>query len=214
MRTTFQQDSAPFNSCLVSPALGSLHQYITERYSIIAESNIDLYKKGDWIYKSGQPSTRIYEVVAGVVRTSNLTEEGEEVTADILTHTDLFGNLGILPDPFSGNAKALTDTHLRFYDICFLSNLKTTDPIVNAWFNGYIMHRWNLLEKRLLLISTRRTVTKVDFLYELFDTRVEDAHGRHHTLLELLTQKDMADLVGATRQTVAAVLKKRGSGRQ
>lgn len=192
------------------PALGSLHEYIDGLYLRDAESTIEFYKKGDWVYKSGQPSTRIYEVVAGVIRTSNLTEEGDEVTADILTHTDLFGNLGVLPDSFTGNAKALTDTHLRSYDVCFLSNLKTTDPIVNAWFNGYIMHRWSILEERVLLFSTRRTITRVNFVHERFDKKVEDAHGKHHILLELLTQKDIADLVCATRQTVSAILRKKG----
>lgn len=196
---------------MVSTAPSSLHDYITERYCQDVEPKIEFYRKGEYIYKSGEGSSKTYEVVAGAVRTSSLTEEGEEVTTDVLTYTDLFGNLGIVANTFSGIAKALADTYLRSYDTCFLSRIKTTDPVVNAWFNDYIMHRWKLLENRLLLISSRRTVNRVDFLHTLVDTNVEDAHGRSHKLLELLTQKDMADLVGATRQTVAAVLKKKGS---
>lgn len=190
--------------------MGSLHEYIDGLHLRDTESTIEFYKKGDWVYESGQPSTRIYEVVAGVIRTSNLTEEGDEVTADILTTADLFGNLGILPDSFTGNTKALTDTHLRSYDVYFLSNLKTTDPIVNAWFNGYIMRRWSILEERVLLFSTRRTTTRINFVRERFSKKVKDAHGKQHILLELLTQKDIADLVCATRQTVSAILSKKG----
>ena len=214
MNTTLQQDPATYASLSVWPALGSLHQYTSERHPDGVEPTIRLYKRGDLIYSAGQPSKRIFEVIAGVVRTSNLTVEGEEVTTDIKKQTDLFGNLGVLPDPCSEIAKALTDTYIKTYDHCFFSQLKATDPLVNTWFNDYIIHRWSLLEKRLLLVSTCRIMTRVDFLYELFDIRVSDAHGRPHKLMELLTQKDMADLMGTSRQTVSAVLKKKGYGRR
>jgi DNA-binding MarR family transcriptional regulator len=44
---------------------------------------------------------------------------------------------------------------------------------------------------------------------KLFDVPVKDANGHEYILFDLLTQKDLGDLSGVTRQTISNILKKK-----
>lgn len=185
----------------------SLHKYLSERDILLETPTLITYKKGEYIYTHGNEFLEIYEVVSGAVRISNLTENGDEVTCDILTQSDIFGNLKGLPTNLSETSKALTDTTIRIYNYEYFNNLKSSDPSIAAWFTAYLINRWTLLERRLVRINTCTTRENVAFLYKLFNVFITDSKRKRHLLLKLITQKDMADMVGATRQTVASVIK-------
>jgi CRP-like cAMP-binding protein len=189
-------------------SLPGLHGYPNGTNGSGTTGKTVMYRKGDVIYGPGGPFPGICEVLAGVVRISALTEAGEEVTTDILTRADLFGNLKALPENTTELARALTDSVVCLYDADQFGQLIATDTRAGEWFRNYLMQRWQNLERRFLRINTCKSAENVAFLYKSLNRTVNDAYGREQPILKVITQKDMADLIGATRQTVAAAMRK------
>lgn len=198
---TTLRGSTPFQE------LGGLHQYATQNSGLGKNLTTLLYKKGEAIYEPGRPFPGICEVVSGAVRISNLTEAGEEVTTEILSQTDLFGNLKALPDNHSEVAYAMVDCVICVYQAEYLTRLIAEEPLVSGWYSHYLLQRWQSLEKRLVRISSCKVIDNVFWLDQRFNHKVRDAQGREQVLRRLLTQKDMADLIGTTRQTVSIAMK-------
>ncbi len=184
-----------------------LHQFLTEQENVCYKSKTIIYKKGESIYKPGKNLRGIYEVLSGAVRISYISESGEEVTSEILTQTEIFGNLKGSAGNFTEYSKALTDSTIKIYDAELFSELKSVTPELAAWFSDYAVNRWSRLERRLLRINAYKTSDNVAFLYRELNRKITNAEGREERLIKLITQKDIADIAGATRQTVSSVIK-------
>ena len=71
------------------------------------------YRKGDLIFPEGDPADTIYLVRAGRVLLYKISEEGKEITLDILQEDDIFGENTIFENvDHSMNAKAMEDTYV------------------------------------------------------------------------------------------------------
>ena len=166
------------------------------------------FKKGETIYVPGQPLHLMYEIVEGAVKLGSYSEDGEEVVYDVLVKGDFFGNLKYLDGQFFEFSKVLVDTQVRCYDLAFFKEKIVTDHEISDWFHYYTVKRWCDAEFRLLKINARNVMEKLKFLHDRFGKNIYDIHGRKFFLFNLLTKKDLADIIGATRQTVASSLKK------
>ena len=167
-----------------------------------------VFKKGSYIYTPMQKIRHMYELVEGAVKIGSYSEDGEEVVYDVLHKADFFGNLKYLNGQFYEFSKALVDTKVRLYDLSFFKSIIVYDPKVSDWFNYYLVKRWCIAETKLLKMNSRSIAEKLDFLRDHFSKIVQDTHKNNYVLFGLLTKKDLGDLVGTTRQTVANALKK------
>ncbi|MGB5821862.1 MAG: Crp/Fnr family transcriptional regulator [Saonia sp.] len=165
-------------------------------------------KKNDYIYCPPTQYAFVYEIVEGVVKLGSYNENGEESTYDVVYEKDFFGNLKYLNNQFFEFSKALVDTRIRMYELHFFKKTIIEEPVIAEWFISYLVKRWCIAEKKLIKINERTTQQKVQFLQSSFNIKVKDIHGEIYLLYDLLTQKDLGDLIGATRQTIANTLKK------
>lgn len=191
----------------------SLYDYLLKAGGkICIESTTEiLISKNDHVYKPPQNEGFIYEILEGAVKLGSYSEQGEEYVHDILQKKDFFGNLKYLNGQFFEFSKALIDTRLRVYNLYFFKKTITKDPFLADWFISYILKRWCTSEKKLGNISGNDTRERLRFLMHLFDVTVKDAQGEEYLLFELLTQKNLGDLAGATRQTIAHLLREHHS---
>jgi hypothetical protein len=83
------------------------------------------------------------------------------------------------------------------------------NPYLSDWFISYLVKRWCISEKKLGNITGNPIEGRITFLMKLFDFPVKDANGYEYILFDLLTQKDLGDLSGVTRQTISNILKKK-----
>ena len=184
-------------------------------FSFIREKGLDLngyisevtFKRKDDVYLPGQRLSCMYEIVQGAVKLGSYDDEGAEVVYDVVVERDFFGNLKYLNGQFSEFARPLVKTRLRLYPLDFFRHLIVYEPEISEWFNYYVVKRWCNAETKLFK-SHGRTDKRVENLFQAMDLPVKDADGNSFNLLQLLTKQDIGDLVGATRQTVAAALKK------
>ena len=164
-------------------------------------------EKGELLYQPPQRITPIYEIVKGAIRIGSYSPNGEEICFDILKPGDFFGNLQYLNGQFSEFAKSLTPVVLRSYDLAFFKKITTQIPTVSEWFSHKLVSRWCRAEDRLFAVRSLNAQEKVQRILKQFQEHIEDGTGRKHSIVNLLTLQDMADLTGMTRQTVSKVIK-------
>ncbi|MEP0711819.1 Crp/Fnr family transcriptional regulator [Algoriphagus sp.] len=167
-------------------------------------------KKNEYIYNPSSEHMYIYEIVDGAVKLGSYTDEGEEFTFDVLIKDDFFGDLKYLNNQFFEFSKALVDTRLRIYSRDFFKKMVVHNPQVSEWFMSYLVKRWCSAEKKLKKLQEKKVTDKLSFLSSFFNLKIRDAKGVEYIILDLLTQKDRGNLIGATRQTVANSSKNNG----
>ncbi|MCK4748170.1 MAG: Crp/Fnr family transcriptional regulator [Bacteroidales bacterium] len=174
------------------------------------------YKKGEFIYFSDDPSSTIYLLAKGKVKILYYTEEGDEVVKSVLSTGDIFGELSLLGED---KRKDFAQVVQEGTSVCHLT-LEQMDELMkkdrNLVFkiNKLIGLRIQKLERRLESLVFKDVRTRmVEFLRDIALEKGEGG-GPEYRIDHFLTHKDMADLIGTTRQTVTTLLNElRNEGR-
>lgn len=162
--------------------------------------------KGDYVYQPGQSSTVVYELLNGVIKIGKYSGSGTEVPFEIIAPGDVFGNLNFLGgNHFFEYARTMTSCTIRTYPVQTFKELIMTDKVVAGWYNVNAIRRWCRLEARLFVICAESSRERLHWLEKNLDFEVEDNSGIIHHVLSILTQRDIASLLGLTRQTLASV---------
>lgn len=164
------------------------------------------FQKGKYIYMPPTKPNEVFQVVSGVVKIGSYTSDGEEVCYDFLFRKEVFGNLRYLNGQFFEFAKAVTDCELTTYDLCFYKKVIIQDHLVSDWFNRMVVSRWCKVESKLFKICTLSPMERILSLFEEMDRQIFDSNGKSIHLPSLMTDLEIAQLTGLTRQTVAKLL--------
>jgi CRP/FNR family transcriptional regulator len=165
------------------------------------------FSKGDNVFSEGDPGDRLYVVSDGKIKLSHAASDGRETLLAVMGPGDMFGELSLFdPGPRTASATAVTDTTL----------LGLGHQSLRAWLTG----RPEVAEALLRALAQRLRRTN-DALSDLV---FSDVPGRvAKALIELgmkfgqtradglfvehdLTQEELAQLVGASRETVNKAL--------
>jgi len=164
-------------------------------------------RRGEVLFAEGDAGDRLYVVVEGKVKLGRTAADGRENLLAVLGPGDMFGELSLFdPRPRTATASALTDTRLAALGHADLRHWLTGSPgVAEALLRALAqrLRRTNeamadlvfsdvpgRVAKALLDLSTRFGVQTADGL-----------HVRHD-----LTQEELAQLVGASRETVNKAL--------
>ena len=168
---------------------------------------IDIKKNG-YIYLPPNKENYIYEIISGAVKLGGYSDDGESFVYEVLPPAEFFGNLKYLNNQFHEYAKAIVDSKIRVYDLDFFKTMVTNNPTISNWFISYLVKRWCSAELKLKNIKEKQIEERIDYLNKHYNVEVIDAKNNAHILFDLLTKKDMGDLIGVTRQTVSSILHK------
>lgn len=192
-------------------------------FDILCPNKLDMhnhivkkYKKGDYIYFSEEPSKSVYLIASGKVKILNYTIEGNEVVKAILTKGELFGEMAMLGEERREDfAVAIDDdTLLCKMSIEEMQELMVEDRDFALNINKLIGWRIRKLERRLDAMIFKDVKTRIlDFLKEFAQERGVK-NGKQVFINSYLTHKDIADLVGTSRQTVTTYLNELKSQRK
>lgn len=151
---------------------------------------------------------RIYFLKLGTIKLVKINDEGEEMLIDILQQGDVFGDLNLeKPVDSREQFKVVSDEAI----ICtfFRENLeeimyKKPDFALNyIKFLGFNFKKIENSYKNILFKDARtRLLLLLNMLIEK-----ENAVGNRFTLPNYLTQKDIAQLICSTRQTIVSLFK-------
>ena len=165
------------------------------------------YLPGQMIFAQGEPGDRLYIIASGKVKICRRTPDGRENLQALLGPSDMFGELAVFdPAPRTSSATAVTKVRVMFAD--------------RAALRGWIVDHPQIADQ-LLRALARRLRRTIDSQVEL---TFADVHGRlAKQLLQLaqqfgsqddgaihvshdLTQEEIAQLIGASRETVNKAL--------
>ena len=175
--------------------------------NLIQELETVRFPRGATIFEEGEPGDRLYIITSGKVKLARHSLDGRENLLTVMGPSDMFGELSIFdPGPRTSSAVCVTEVHA-------------------ATMNSEMLHKWieehPEISEQLLRVLARRLRRTNASLADLIFT---DVPGRvAKTLLQLanrfgsqeggalrvnhdLTQEEIAQLVGASRETVNKAL--------
>jgi CRP-like cAMP-binding protein len=165
------------------------------------------YTRGESVFTEGEQGDTLFIVLTGKVKVGRRAADGRENMLSVMGPSDMFGELSLFdPGPRTATATVLTDARLA--------------SLAHAALRPWLNDRPEIAEQ-LLRVLARRLRRTNDALADLIFT---DVPGRvAKALLELaerfgtqegegvrvhhdLTQEELAQLVGASRETVNKAL--------
>ena len=165
---------------------------------------IRTYKKDEFIYFTDDPAKNIFLISKGKVKILNYTEEGEEVVKGILTVGDLFGEMIVLGEDKRTDFAQATEnkTNVCQMNIDELQDLMLENKKFALTINKLIGLRIRKLERRLDSLVFKDVRTRlIEFIKELSENSVKK-DNKGALISHFYTHKDIADLIGTSRQTV------------
>jgi CRP-like cAMP-binding protein len=165
------------------------------------------YHRGEAVFTEGEQGDTLFIVISGKVKIGRRAADGRENMLSVMGPSDMFGELSLFdPGPRTATATVLTDARLA--------------SLAHSSLRPWINDRPEIAEQ-LLRVLARRLRRTNDALADLIFTDVpgrvakallglaerfgsEDGNGLrvHHDL----TQEELAQLVGASRETVNKAL--------
>jgi CRP/FNR family transcriptional regulator, cyclic AMP receptor protein len=163
--------------------------------------------RGRTLFNEGDPGDRLYVVTEGKIKLGRTAADGRENLLAILGPGEMFGELSLFdPGPRTATATAVTDTSVLGLGHEELEPWLTGRPEVAAQLLGALaqrLRRTNEAMADLVFSDVPGRVAKALLdLARRFGVQSED--GLHVT--HDLTQEELAQLVGASRETVNKAL--------
>ncbi|MEM8965529.1 MAG: Crp/Fnr family transcriptional regulator [Bacteroidota bacterium] len=166
------------------------------------------YRRGDFIYLSTDRLNRLFILNQGAVKLGSYSPKGTEITYDIVCPGEFFGNLQYLPsNVFSEFAKALSSVEVHSCSTSLFKELIQEDKNVAERFHKVMVRRWCRAETKLFANASLSPTERVKKLLQQYRQEVTIDMRKPVPIHTLLTQKDIANLTGLTRQTVAQIMK-------
>ena len=163
--------------------------------------------KGQTLFKEGDAGDRLFVVVEGQLKLGTSSGDGRENLLSILGPGDMFGELSLFdPGPRTATATAVTDARVLALANDQVIGWVTAHPQVSLQLLKRLarrLRRTNEVLADLVFADVPGRVAKAIMdLGERFGTKKDDGLHVNHEL----TQEELAQLVGASRETVNKAL--------
>ncbi|RAV33300.1 CRP-like cAMP-activated global transcriptional regulator GlxR [Corynebacterium heidelbergense] len=175
--------------------------------SLIEQLDSVKFPRGTTIFNEGEPGDRLYIIVSGKVKLARHAADGRENLLTVMGPSDMFGELSIFdPGPRTSSAVCVTDVRAATMDSAMLHAWIGAHPAISEQLLRVLARRLRRTNNSLAdLIFTDvpgRVAKALLQLANRFGTQEGGALRVHHDL----TQEEIAQLVGASRETVNKAL--------
>ena len=189
-----------------SPLFNSLENADLE--GLVSSMRVQSLKQGQTLFYKGDEGTALYIIKRGAIKIVLPSKIGDEIIVTIFTVNDFFGEMALLDgEPRSANAVAIEPTEVFVLNRNnFLSFLKSNINAIRSILSS-LSKRLRLtdefLEDRCFFRISARLAKKL--------VELAESHGKKEeniVSIDLnLTQKELGDMIGATRESINKELK-------
>jgi len=163
--------------------------------------------RGQTLFKEGDAGDRLFVVVDGKLKLGTTSNDGRENLLSILGPGDMFGELSLFdPGPRTAKATAVVDSKLLALANDQVIGWVKEHPQVSLQLLGRLAQRLrkanDVLSDLVFADVPGRVAKAIIQLGERFGTKKDDGFHVNHEL----TQEELAQLVGASRETVNKAL--------
>ncbi len=160
-------------------------------------------RRGEVLFEEGEPGNRLYIITEGKVKLGHTSTDGRENLLAVLGPGEIIGELTLFdPGPRSTTATAVSPVTLLHLDHADLNAILDTNPTMGKHMLRALARRLRRTNESLadLVFSDvpGRVAKALLDLADRFGTPAEDGVHVPHDL----TQEELAQLVGASRETV------------
>ena len=166
----------------------------------------ELIEAGRHVYEFGDLADRVYVLKSGKIKITRTSDRGREFILYFIRPGEAFGELAITGrERHSGSATVIDDAFICTVGWQDFERFMLQHPAVSLELAKIIGRRKERTEGRILDLVTKDVRTRLAHtLAELADEFGRSDKGK--TLIDLrLTQTDLAQLVGSTRETTSTV---------
>jgi len=197
-----EQDAATLST---TPLLKELSEDDTR--ALLPHVHVVTLKRGDRLYDEGDIDDQLYVVIEGKVKLTRTSSDGREVLVRVQGPGDMFGELAMFDPTYrTSNASAVTDARLAAIAHNDLRDVLTDRPAIALLLLRELAQRLRVItdaNTNLIFTDVPGRVAKALLeLSDKFGTEQEDGMLVSHDL----TQEELAQLVGASRETVNKAL--------
>jgi len=178
-----------------------------ERTAVIDRARIRNFAAGEKIFSIGAPSDHMAAVLTGQVRISVPSPDGREVLLAILEGGEIFGEIAVLDGKQrTADATALTPCALAILDRHEVLSFLEQHP--SAWLSivATLCERLRRTDEQLAEVALLPLPVRLAKAILRINGSQASATTRRSNSLHL-SQRELANLVGATRETVNKCLK-------
>ena len=175
--------------------------------SLLSSLSETRLRRGETLFREGDTGDRLYVVIEGKMKLGRSSPDGRENLMAVLGPGQMFGELSLFdPGPRSLTATAVTDVTMKSLGHDELTGWLTGYPDVARGLLGQLaarLRRTNDVVADLVFSDVPGRVAKALLdLASRFGRKADDGLHVHHDL----TQEELAQLVGASRETVNKAL--------
>lgn len=173
------------------------HLQYDEMLEIVKTSKTKTFKKGEMVFRAGEPSEHLYILHKGQVKIYRLSESGKEQLIRIMEPGDFMGELALFTDEsLTSYAEALKDTEICAIHKSEMKEMLLSNPSISLKIIEEFSRRLNDTEKNIESISSR------DSEKRLASYLLEVSAGNEEITLPM-SKKDLASYMGMTRETLS-----------
>ncbi len=176
--------------------------------TIIDKVDIKNYKKNQHIYCEGDLSDRIYFLAKGSVKLSSIDQDGREFIKAILHPMALFGETSIGSQKYRCENATCLESHIsvasitvKDLKILMIQNRVLSNNIIRMLSDKVLQSEYKY--QHLIFKDARSRI--IEFLKESAEKQGRQV-GLEMLVKHTLTQQDIANITGTSRQTVTSVL--------
>lgn len=180
------------------------HLADAERDELLARARIERYAAGQRVFSKGDAESGLMAVLAGRIKLTSMSPDGNEMLFDILDGGRVFGEIALLDGkPRSHDATALEASEVLVLSRRDFIPFLEARPAICIRFMAELCARLRrtdeMVEDALFLGLPPRLAKRLLHLAETFGRAGESGHVR---IGLRLSQKDLASLVGMSRESI------------
>jgi CRP/FNR family cyclic AMP-dependent transcriptional regulator len=164
-------------------------------------------KKGQAVYSKGS-ERRIFLLVSGKVKVSEITIIGDETIKELIVPGDLFGDV-TLQNEGTGTEYAEVISERAIYYVINqeqLTSLLKSNPLLMLDYMAKIGDRFKSLESRYVFMMTRDVKSRLIYCFKEWARKEGKTQDGKVIVKNSLTHHDLANLISTSRQTVTVIL--------
>lgn len=194
-----------------SPAQGKMHQLLTdeERAQLATIASVVRFKKGEEIYRGGDPAKAVFNIISGVVKSCAGGDE-DRIFA-FLFPGDLFGLSS--EGSYVNSAKAITPVTAYQLPLPALRARLAKNAALEYQVICKLCHELRQAQRHAFLLGERHAVSKIATFLQMLE-QLENSKGEAAAEIYIpMDRSDIADYVGMSLPAVSrtfAALAKRG----
>jgi CRP/FNR family transcriptional regulator len=170
-------------------------------------SRVASIRRSTSLFSQGQPADSLYFVDDGLIKLTRTNDSGDRIIISICGPGELVGEEVLAEDAsvYQSDAEALTTASLYQIPRATVGGILRTNFEFAAALIDYLVHRKSALARKVELLCLHDVEYRIlHYLAELSALVKPVINGEGYQLP--ITQAELADLIGATRETTSTTL--------